>query len=427
MINILKQEINWKTTAYDGELLNKINKILTMNLKIICLNIIKTFPNVTSIYLTQSFSRGEGSVLVENENISVLSDYDILVISDAPFYLLQLRKKEFENSFSPCELNNIEPMPGHPIVDLKVRNVQQIMNLPPSLFKHELKTAVCVYGSELLRPSLKINLEKIPATEGLSLLFNRMLGALIPFHINFLNSDLNEIQHRHLTFESVKLVSGCRDALLILDKFFGLTEKEKQEHFQYMLNTKYRRLNKKFPELIVLSEKAYLYRIKPYRELEREALTLWFRSHQITSEVLQLYFSKLYNIKGNNWLEIIDKLMMKNYYDYYYRLYSKFSSFLLKIKKPQEVEISFELNRILLALILLLFSVGEKGINNLLLNKTKKIVGLNKSYQQIRDDVKELWTFLKELVCSNYVTPLTPPTSLSTKLQTLIANMMSLG
>jgi hypothetical protein len=428
MVNILKQEVNWKTTAYDGELLNKINKILTINLKIICQNIIKTFPKVTSIYLTLSFSRGEGSVLVENGKIKFLSDHDILVISDAPSYLLQLRKKQFIKNFSPYELCNIEVMRGHPIVELTVMNAQQIRKLPPSLFKHELKTAVCIYGHELLNPPPKIDLQKIPPTEGLSLLFNRMLGALIPFSTNFLksNSKLGEEQRRHLTFESVKLISGCRDALLILDKFFGLTEKEKQEYFKRNWHTKYRWLNRKFPEFLDLSEKAHLYRIKPNRELEKESLALWFKSRQITSEVLRLYLNKLYKIEGDNWSHIIDKFMIKTFYKRSYRLYAPFSSFLSKAK-TKKVEISLRrLNRILAVLILLLFSVGEDSIDELMLEKAKRIVGLNTCYMQRRDNVKEIWTVLKEIVCAEYIPPLTPPSSFSSKFQTLIAEVSSL-
>lgn len=414
-MNIFKQYVNWKTTIYDGDLLRRINEIITLNLRIACKQIIKIIPRVISIYLTRSFSRGEGSVLIHNNDVKILSDLDLLVISESPQFMLTLSLRHMDN-IPASRFHNVEIMQGHPIVEIEVMNKNTIKKIPPSLFSYDLKTAKCIYGSDILKYVLKKSREPVPLKEGFRLLFDRMFGALIPFRVDFLNSEPSEKKKRHLTFETVKLVSACRDAILILNNVYFPTESQRQRYLRQKWFNELVFFAKELPQFLDLSEKAHKYRLKPNKEFENSALRLWFDSIQICFKVLEIYLNRLFNTQ-RGLMDNISDLSKRNLYTLNDKL-----NFLYEYLKEKKIWSRYK-TKILVILLLLLLSVEKDGINEEMLERALSVLGLKYSIRS-QKNAKQLWNTLKKIVVENYQSPLPRKVPLTTIFNNIIAGTL---
>jgi len=423
-MNSFTGKINWKTTTYRGELGNTINGILTTNLRILCREILRSIPKTMSIYLTGSYSRGEGSVLVEEGKVKILSDYDLLVISDAQPYLLRLRSNKLNDALFSIGLYNKEMMLGHPVAESAVMNRKQIQRVNPTLFNYELRTAKLIYGFEILESVPKINASDIPQVNGLRLLFDRMLGAIIPFSVDFLHENPAEMKSRHLMFETAKLLTGCRDALLILNKVYFPTEKQKQNHFEFNYLT-YQSLIQE-TDFLELAKKAHRYRLTPSKELEKNAVDLSLKAFRTASIVLKIYLEKLYGIEESEWSTIIDNFENIQFLPPSHNLASIFLTY-QKNKKLYNYPSRTPLNKILGVLTLLVLSVGENGLNEETLEKAQGIMGGNVLRVKAPVNKRELWMLLKDYVRQSYASPFPSPPTIQDYFQAIIATTIQIS
>jgi len=423
-MNSFTGKINWKTTTYRGELGNTINGVLTTNLRILCREILRSIPKTMSIYLTGSYSRGEGSVLIEEGKVKILSDYDLLVISDAQPYLLRLKSSKLNDALFSMELYNREIMLGHPVAESAVRNRKQIQRVNPTLFNYELRTAKLIYRFEILESVPKINASEIPPTNGLRLLFDRMLGALIPFSIDFLHEKPSEIKSRHLMFETAKLLTCCRDALLILNKVYFPTEKQKQKYFESKYPT-YQSLVKK-TDFLKLTKKAHQYRLTPSKELEKNVVDLSPKAFKMASIVLKIYLEKLYGIEESEWSTMIDNFGNIQFLPPSHNLASIFLTY-QKNKKLYNYPSRTPLNKIFSVLTLLVLSMEENGLNEEMLEKAQGIMGGNVLRVNASVDKRELWMLLRDYVRQSYTSPFPSPSTIQDYFQAMIATTIQIS
>lgn len=396
-MNIFKDKINWNTTAYRGQYADRINNVLTINLRIICRRIINIIPKVVSIYLTDSFACGEASVRMENNEFKFISDIDLLVVSKAPKFLLKIKSKHLEEIL-PEGLYNIE-ITNRQVVDIKLMNESELKKLPPSLTKYELRTAKCIYGYNLLNQQLlKMDASEIPLTDGFRRLFDRMFGALIPFSADFIHFEPNDKQKRYLMFGAAKLVSACRDILLISNKVYFPTKEERQHYLRYNWPTKFRQLAQELPFFLQLSEKCHQYLLRPNRAAEEEALNVWFDAVQACSKILTIL-----NFTREN-------------YPISYKLYSYLNPFGKKSIRWK--------HKILEALILLFFSIRYKEIDENLLENVQKVLGIHSYFKKYRKKKEEVWEIIKAIVIKSYSS--LPPSRITfySFFHNLIANLV---
>lgn len=398
-MNIFKQDINWPTVAYGGDQLKEINKLLTLNLRIICRKILETIPKVRAIYVICGFSRGESSVMIQNGEIKILSDIDLLVITDAPQFLSLIKLKKLKKELSTYKFFNIEIMEGHPVVEIEILSNDMIQKIPPCLFTYELKTAKCIYGVDMLDLFKKLNPNKISVRDGFRLLFDRMLGALIPFSIDLTDSKLESTKSRHLMFETSKLITACRDAILILNGIYFPTEKQRQRYFRENWSNKFTEIRQEIPWLLEISEIAHSYRLKPDERLERLSLNLWYKATYCACKIITIYLHKLYRIKGTTYDDVISTFIKRTFYPPSYKLWFILSY--LKSKNPWWLH----KNKILLILFSLLFSISDGEINSLILEETLKATNIKKYQIRNNRDTRSIWKILRKIVVKNYNSP----------------------
>ena len=403
-MNVLKENIDWLAASYgEKETRALINDAMRHNLRVLCQEIIKTVPGVVSIYLTGGYAASEGTVIVEDREIKLLSDYDLVVITKGRASMASLKRSSLQ------KLRNIYEMPGHPIYEVFVWNINELDKLPPTKFLHDFQLARCIYGEEIRTMVPRISGSEIPLTEGLRLIFNRVFGALIPFSPSLLYTNSSVRRLRHLTFESVKLVLGSCEALLILEGIHSLTQKENVRLFQEKLFSRFPQLSQRVPSVSKLIEQALEYRLRPSTEAEKNALDIWFNSRDLALLTFELFIEKLYGIRQSHLEEMIGHFIHKNPHPFifnimatanvwrqYRRLHSK-----LLYKKPS--------NALLATRLYLLFSVdGDGKFDNKLLEKARNVLAEHMGIKVGRQDSQGLWEALKQYVLQNYFDPFAP-------------------
>jgi len=425
LVNILKQNINWQTTDYNYPFANKINKVITANLRIVCKEIVRNIPRLTSIYLTGSYSRGEGCVIINNNKIKILSDFDIFIISDAQPFILKIQTKALQKALSQLKLLNTYIMPGHPIVELYIVNKKRTQNLlfeTTPLFNYELRTAKLIYGKEMLNTIPKIESNYISPYNGMRLLFDRIFGAIIPFSTDLLYFKPECQKQRHLMFEVTKLILACRDSLLLLDGIYFPTSKQRQIYFE----NKYKRYNflVQSSYFLYLTNVAQLYRLRPSKELEKDAIKLSFLAFNLSYKILTIFLEKIYKIRDKSWRSILNSLMNIEFQPFIYET----TCYILKNLKKEKYVFNYlfnkSTNRILSAMIILILAVSENGIDKLKLNKALEILYPYMSSLNIKHNEYKMWNFLKEVIVCNYISPFPPTISIRKNWQFFLAEVL---
>lgn len=403
-MDILRENVDWLAASYEEkETRAWINDVMSHNLRVLCQEIIKTFPGVVSIYLTGGYASSEGTVIVEDREVKLLSDYDLVVITKGPASMASLNRSSLQ------KLRNIYEMPGHPIYEVFVWNIEELDKLPPTKFLYDFQLAKCIYGKELRTMMPRILGSEIPLTEGLRLVFNRVYGALIPFSPSLLYTDPNVRRRRHLTFESVKLVLGSCEALLILEGVHSPTQKENVRLFQKRLLSRFPQLTQRVPSVSQLVEQALEYRLRPSAEAEKNALDIWFSSKDLALLTLELFIERLHGIKQSNLDEMIGQFIHKNPHPFIFNImatvnvWRKYKRLYFKLlnKKP--------LNALLATRLYLLFSVNRDGkFDNKLLKKASDVLAEHMGIKVSRQDPHGLWETLKQYVLQNYFDSFSP-------------------
>lgn len=400
-MNILKENINWPAASYERtEIQALINDATSQNLKVLCQEIIKTVPGVVSIYLTGAYAYSKGTVIVKDREVKLLSDYDLVVITNGWASMASLNPSLLQR------LKNIYEMNGHPIYEIFIWNIDDLPKLPPTKFLYDFQLAKCIYGEEIRTLVPRISESEIPLTEGLRLIFNRILGAMIPFSPSFFHTVPSIRRRRHLTFESTKLALGSYEALLLLDGAYSLAQKGDIKLFQ-------EKVSSRFPEIMQfdfsvskLIEQALEYKLRPNAETEKNGIDIWFNSRDLALFTLELFIERLYRIKPSNFEEMLTHFISQDPHPFMFNVtiafnfWRKYRRMQLKLlyKKPSSA--------LLAARLFLVASIDRAGnFDYALLEKAHDVLVEHVGVELDQKDPQRLWEALKQHLLQNYFDP----------------------
>ncbi|MCC6019080.1 MAG: hypothetical protein LM601_08610 [Candidatus Verstraetearchaeota archaeon] len=373
-MDIFRDKINWKVSVLEGQLADMINSMLEKKLRIICKEILRIIPKVVSIYLTDSFSCGEGSIFVDDDKIKFMSDIDLLVISRAPQFVLEIKsnllRKYLNNEIQRYANKNRQ------IVDLNIINEKKIEKFS-TLSLSKIKNAKCIYGYDVLKRELvkiycvNINTNLASWEEILNTFFDRIIDLLASFSFSLAHSKCKSEEKRRLMFATAKLVSISRDIFLILNEIYFSTKEERQRYLrQHWASSKFCQLAKELPFFLQLSENCHRYMLRPTAGAEEEALTMALGAIQVCSKILTFPI-------------FIEKLHL---------IISKRRTWIWK-------------NSILQALFFILLSLKNGKINENLLVKAEKVLKIYNYSENYQRTIEERWEIAKNVLCKRYNSP----------------------
>lgn len=288
---------NINFTKYNNE---EINTKISNQLSIVIDEILKHKNEfaIISIILTGGFGREEGSVIIKNEKVMPLNDYDIIVVSKKyPSLFNKAKIFSFSTHISKYITNKIEVT-----VDISPIFYDELKKLPNSIFNYETKYgSKILWGRNVLDDMPNYDAKNIPLFEGIILLFTRAY-ALLYGHPN---SKPRELVILQLT----KALHACCEALLLLSKKYHYSYFERNKIFKNVLVTEFPEIYNRFPQMEEMVDKAIKFKLWPDYSLFPDGEKLWKEVCKIFIFIFKYYFMKYYCVDSDNLEDIIAKFL----------------------------------------------------------------------------------------------------------------------
>ena len=173
-----------------------------------------------------SVARGEASVMVDDDQIIMLSDYELSVVGRSPRLrgvLAELSRQMTERLGVDTGINWMRPS------RLRTNHTKNLAfgQAAPSIFMYELKSAGYVLsGEDVLRSCPPIDPADIPLTSGIAMVLNRMAEALA-----YLPCSHKRHPHLDALMWINKIVLACADALLLSARRYHYSYQERGRRF----------------------------------------------------------------------------------------------------------------------------------------------------------------------------------------------------
>ena len=273
----------------------KVAKRINDDLYIIQQIILENFNDVESIILAGGFGRGEGSVLIHEEEIQPINDYDLYVITkfDNQKNIIKKVRKLISSIIKIRQ------------VDLEVIPVKKLKSLKPTMANYDLKYASYVFygNNQILNSIPTIDSKKLSLKEGRTPLLLYLIS-IIQAYPHKQEKDLS-INEKFWMYQQIcKSILGWSTALLILEGKYHSSYIEREKIFKSLFKDK---------EWCQLVENATKFKISPHLFIKDNISKLWSLNKHIHLTVLELFLSKYYSTDFNkleypsNWLSIIKK------------------------------------------------------------------------------------------------------------------------
>ncbi len=273
----------------------KIFKRINDDLSIIRDIILENFNDVESIILAGGFGRGEGSVLVHENEVQPINDYDLYIITKLN------NQKNIINKVRNLLSSKIKIRQ----VDLEVIPIKKLKSLKPTMANYDLKYASYVFygNSKILNLIPKIDSQKLSLKEGRTPLLLYLISIIQSYPLKQ-EKDLTVNEKFWMYQQICKSVLGWSTALLILEGKYHSSYIQREKIFKSSFTNK---------EWCKLVEDATKFKLSPHLIIKDNIFRLWRLNKNIHLTVLELFLSKYYSTDytrleyPSNWLSIIKK------------------------------------------------------------------------------------------------------------------------
>ena len=295
-----------KFTIHDNQ---DIYHRISSDLDLITQIILNEFTNIESIVLAGGFGRGEGSVLIVDNDIQPINDYDIYIITKNNSEIVDL--EDLRNSI----LKRIQIRQ----VDIELIQVKKLKYLKPTMANYDLKYASYVfYGNKKILESIPfIDSSKLSLREGRTPLLLYLISILQAYP-GEKDSQITDNEKFWIYQQISKSILGWSSALLILHGKYHSSYIEREKNFKEIIN------NEVWCELV---QKATQFKVSPFLDIKEDLYSLWYLNKQEHMKVLMLFLSQYYNKQYSDWVTVI-----KDYRNDYENIVRKFFGWLLNKK-----------------------------------------------------------------------------------------------
>jgi hypothetical protein len=267
----------------------KIDEKIQGDLDTIKKCLVEAFPGVRALILVGGFGRGEGSVLLDANKIRPINDYDIVVVSENVVDPVKLRR----------EAKRVASTLGIWHVDLVCIPEREISTLPLTMFNYDAKYGGYVFwGNEKIFDSFPpMNASKLPLEEGRILLFNRIVTVLECFSVAFLHTEPPDRARLFLVAQTTKGILAACDAVLILERKYHHSYREKQNRFNAL---------KRPNEQKALVDRAVSFKLFPTSLAQWDAVDYWFAGKAMFQSVFREFMTFLLGRDFLSWTAFVD-------------------------------------------------------------------------------------------------------------------------
>ena len=227
---------------------------------------------IISLILYGGFGRGEGSVVVDGDNIRPLNDYDFFAVSRYPLpNYLSFRKF----------IQGLDSRVSGYTIDVMIRPLWFIKRRHMSVFYYELKNSGKVlWGMDVLSHLPEIDPNKIPLSDGICTLFNRLMSLMEAYGV---------VDRKLIIYQCNKAVLTCMEILLLKAGRYHWSYKERLSIFKSIFEKSFPELFKDLPGFIDMAERATQFKLFPDFSLYPPANSIG-EGQDLWEKTAQLYF-----------------------------------------------------------------------------------------------------------------------------------------
>ena len=257
-VEVASTAADWREAPFTAKADPAVQAAITADLERATEAIRRGLPGCTSILLTGGFARGEGGVLIANDRIQPLNDYDFVVVLPDPPPPATLRPLR----------DVVSALVRVPHVDILPFAAATLGELPPHQFNYDLKHGGRVlWGQDALAMIPAYLPEQVTLASARLVLVNRAICLLECFREEFSRTPPVGEDALFLFNQTIKSLLGCAESLLI---WAG--------SYEHLCAERARRFPKRFPELEDLARlvsAATRFKLEPKAEPDRNPVLFW--------------------------------------------------------------------------------------------------------------------------------------------------------
>lgn len=265
--------------------------------------VLSKIDNVISIILSGSFGRGEGSVLIKENQVIPLKDYDILVVvKNKPNASIQ--EKIYENIYKSLNMKNAYSMPflfQEFAVTIDYRRPKDLF-YDNALNVLELKNSSFVLHGIDLRDKIDVTLNDISLYEGIEYLLRKFIGLTCLFDSNYLSGVIPKSARIPLIYESQKAYVEICTVLCLIGDIYDYSYVGRLSNLRKNYRNIFEQLSSEIPDLVDKIHRATEFKLKPDFSAVNDPIKLWFTVRHDLEKVVRYYLSRIYNFRIIDWL-----------------------------------------------------------------------------------------------------------------------------
>jgi len=318
-----------KYTDYTGKNAIKIDSLIDKYMQIIIQEVKNKIDsdNLISIVLIGGFARREGSVLIMNNQLKLMNDFDIFIITKTPLKI-DLKQLSLE-CLKKCNINSnfsFKQSTGTMQFYIDFRNLTlgELEKIPPFIKYFEIRnSAKTIYGKDVLDNIPDYKVSDIPLEEGLRHILNRaslLLEYSVPSY-----EKIGQQEKETAVFFIGKCYLSIAEALLLYSGEFISSYKKRAHILNKTLKEKFPDLLNTIPDLQEKIEFHTALKLRPSLE-NIDIKKLWFETRGDVINVLAYYLNLLYHVKmqvndkslfAKELEKILKKFLLKEYLAFY--------------------------------------------------------------------------------------------------------------
>ena len=277
----------------------------------------------TTILLAGSFGRGEGSVLIQDNHIIPVMDYDLLIIAEKNSLLTEEELKDLKSRIiARCQSGEIE---RHVITDCHIDLFQSTLeqfqsNAHLSIYDMKLGSIV-LYGDDI-RDTTEIDIARLAPSACYFSLFRSIKSLLDIFSIEYLSAPPSDKNRFSMIFFCGKIYLHMGTQLSLCHALYHTSCRTRGERIKKEYPHFYTDLAKVAPDLPdkIISYSELTLSPDAIMEGSIDPVALWFETRKDFEIVMRYCLNAIGRMDSDDWVVLSDQMyysLKAQYYSYF--------------------------------------------------------------------------------------------------------------
>jgi len=291
---------------------NRVNKKIRKDLEIVCEEILKITRPI-SIILFGGYGRGEGSILLTDNQVVVLKDYDILLVvrRKLPYFKIYEMSKNIHKRLgykNPLDSVAMDESFGADILQFALNDLLYLKDVKI----YEIKVASKLLWGEDIRVKIPLSSKELSPWSGIRFLFRKIPAMCDIFSPKYLEVPPTDKEKERLVYECGKIYLDIATLLTLVSRIYKPSYYERAETIKTIFPFQFPELKKEIPYLPERIEFFTNLKLFPSEDKYNvfDPVKLWFETRKNLGAILKWYI----RAKNENWAQVFEEYnrRMKN-------------------------------------------------------------------------------------------------------------------